>query len=205
MGRHTRRPSRPDERNDDDIHSQAEPYRSRSVVGVRRGRLWFEWGRLDDNHECLRDRRLGEWRLLVAHDLAGGDQVGRRLGEERSDEERAADSGQRCAKSATETLSSDLKGLGKPDTQAGQQAKDSLDQLSTSLQKDVTTIENAVKGVSGVSGVVAAVSTLTTTLATMGTQVKATFTDLQGLDKGELKDAFASSSACNSLTGDAGK
>ena len=65
------------------------------------------------------------------------------------------------AKSATETLASDLKGLGKPDTQAGQQAKDSLDQLSTSLQKDVTTIENAVKGVSGVSGVLTAVSTVT--------------------------------------------
>ena len=53
------------------------------------------------------------------------------------------------AKSATETLASDLKGLGKPDTPSGQQAKDSLDQLSTSLQKNVTTIENAVKGVSG--------------------------------------------------------
>ena len=65
----------------------------------------------------------------------------------------------------------------------------------------MTTIETAVKGVSGVSGVVAAVSTLTTTLATMGTQAKTTFTDVQGLDKGELKDAFASSSACNSLTG----
>ena len=56
------------------------------------------------------------------------------------------------AKSATETLASDLKGLGKPDTPSGQQAKDSLDQLSTSLQKDVTTIENTVKGVSGLRG-----------------------------------------------------
>ena len=45
-------------------------------------------------------------------------------------------------KSATQTLSSDLKGLGKPDTPAGQQAKDSLDQLSTSLEQNVTTIEN---------------------------------------------------------------
>ncbi len=105
------------------------------------------------------------------------------------------------AKSATETLASDLKGLGKPDTPSGQQAKDSLDQLSTSLQKDVTTIENAVKGVSGVSGVLTAVPTVTATFATMGTEVKTTFTDLQGLDaKGELKSAFASSSACNSLT-----
>ena len=107
------------------------------------------------------------------------------------------------AKSATEALASDLKGLGKPDTQAGQQAKDSLDQLSTSLQKDVTTIENAVKGISGVSGVLGAVSTVTTTLATMGTEVKTIFTELD--TKGELKNAFASSGACNSITSEAGK
>jgi hypothetical protein len=105
------------------------------------------------------------------------------------------------AKSATETLASDLKGLGKPDTEAGQQAKDSLDTLSTTLQQDVNTIENAVKDVSGVSGVLTAASTVTGTLATMGTQVKTTFTGLQGLDaKGELKSAFTSSSDCDSLT-----
>ena len=62
-------------------------------------------------------------------------------------------------------------------------------------------MESAVSGASGVSGVVSAVTTVTTTLATMGTQVKTTFTDLQGLDSnGELKDAFASSSSCDSLT-----
>ena len=105
------------------------------------------------------------------------------------------------AKSATQTLASDLKGLGKPDTQGGQQAKDSLDKLSTSLQQDAATIETAVKGASGVSGVLNAVPTTTAALATMGTAVKTTFADLQGLDaKGELKSAFASSSACNSLT-----
>jgi uncharacterized protein YoxC len=105
------------------------------------------------------------------------------------------------ATSATETLASDLKGLGKPDTQAGQQAKDALAQLATNLQQGVATIESAVKEVSGVSGAVSAVSTVTGTLTTMGTQVKTTFTDLEGLDaKGELKNAFANSSACNSLT-----
>ncbi len=105
------------------------------------------------------------------------------------------------AKSATDTLASDLKGLGKPDTASGQQAKDSLDQLSTSLQKGVTTIETTVKGASGVSGLLTAVPTVTATFAAMGTEVKTTFADLQGLDaKGELKSAFASSSACNSLT-----
>jgi hypothetical protein len=38
-------------------------------------------------------------------------------------------------------------------------------------------------------------------LTTMQTDIKTTVTDLQGLDaKGELKDAFANASACNSLT-----
>jgi hypothetical protein len=105
------------------------------------------------------------------------------------------------AKSATTALASDLKGLGKPDTSAGQQAKDSLDQLATTLKQNVDTIESAAKGASGVSGVLSAVATVTSTAATMATQVKATFKDLNGLDaKGELKGAFASSSACDSLT-----
>ena len=101
------------------------------------------------------------------------------------------------AKAATETLTSDLKGQGKPDTQSGQQAKDSLDQLSTTLQQHMTTIENTVEGISGVKGALTAVPTVTATLATLETQVKTTF---EGLDaKGDLKNAFASSSACNSL------
>ena len=104
------------------------------------------------------------------------------------------------AKAATETLASDLKGLGKPDTQAGQQAKTALDQLATSLQQNVATIESAVSGVSGLGGALKAVPTVTATLATMETQVKTTVTNLEGLGaKGELRTAFASSSACNSL------
>ena len=65
------------------------------------------------------------------------------------------------AKAATETLTSDLKGQGKPDTQSGQQAKDSLDQLSTTLQQNMTTIESTVEGISGLKGALTAVPTVT--------------------------------------------
>jgi hypothetical protein len=105
------------------------------------------------------------------------------------------------AKSATEKLASDLKGLGKPDTQAGQQAKDSLAQLSTSLQQGSATITSAVSGVSSLSDAAGAASTVKSALATMQTEIKTTVTDLQGLGaKDELKNAFANSSACDSLT-----
>jgi uncharacterized protein YoxC len=105
------------------------------------------------------------------------------------------------AKSATETLSSDLKGLGKPGTEAGQQAADSLDQLSTDLEQGAATIGSTVDGVSSVSDALGAAPTVASTLETMQTQIKTTIEDIQGLDaKGELKNAFASSTACDSLT-----
>ena len=55
-------------------------------------------------------------------------------------------------KSATDTFVDDLKGLGKPDTEAGQEAKDSVDQLADQLEQEVDEIEGAVDDVSGASG-----------------------------------------------------
>jgi hypothetical protein len=106
------------------------------------------------------------------------------------------------AKSATDTLQSDLKDLGKPNTQAGQQAQDQINKLGSDLQTDVDTIKSAVDGVSGVSGIAAAVTTATTTFSTMQTQVSSTLTSLQQLDaKGELTTAFQQSDSCKQLTG----
>ena len=105
-------------------------------------------------------------------------------------------------KSATDTLGSDLKDLGKPDTAAGQQAKSSIDQLSSELSANADSIKTAVDGVSGVSGIASAVTTVTTTLGTMKTEISSTYTSLKQLDaKGELQTAFEQSSSCQSLSG----
>ena len=104
-------------------------------------------------------------------------------------------------KSATQTLIDDLQGLGTPDTDSGQEAKDDLDALSTELQNGVDEIESDVSDVSGLSDVANAISSVTSTLATMATQVSTTFSDLQSLDaEGELSDAFQQASSCDSLT-----
>ncbi len=106
------------------------------------------------------------------------------------------------AKSATETLTSDLEGLGKPDTEAGQEAKDSIDKLSTDLQAEVKTIQDELDGASGIAGLVAAAPAIATALGTMGTDVTSTVTTLQGLDgKGELESAFKDTPSCSDLTG----
>jgi phosphoenolpyruvate-protein kinase (PTS system EI component) len=103
--------------------------------------------------------------------------------------------------SATDTLQSDLKALGKPNTQAGQQAKTSIDELSSELKADSDSIKTAVDNVSGISGALSAASTVTTTLGTMKDQVSSTYTTLKQLDAtGELKTAFNQSSACTKLS-----
>ncbi len=106
------------------------------------------------------------------------------------------------AKGATSDFTSSLGDLGKPDTEAGQQAKDSVDQLSTQIDEDIATIEDAVDGATGVSGIVNAVQVISATVSKAGSQVTDTLTSFQDLDaKGELESAFKDAPACQKLTG----
>ena len=102
--------------------------------------------------------------------------------------------------SATDTFVEDVKGLGAPDTEAGQKAKESVDQLADNLDNELAKVESAADGASGVSGVLAAVSTVSGTLSTMSQQIASTFSELEQIDAaGELEDAFKEADACNDL------
>lgn len=106
------------------------------------------------------------------------------------------------AKSATETFTSDLDSLGRPDTDAGQQAKESIDQLSSELKDEVATIEEELDGASGITGIIAAIPAITTALSNMGTQVGTAISGLESVDaKGELESAFENASSCDELAG----
>jgi hypothetical protein len=103
-------------------------------------------------------------------------------------------------KAATGTFADDLGGLGTPDTEAGQQAQDSIDTLSSDIEKDVDEIERALDDASGVRGAGAALTTISRTLTTMTDQISSTFSDLERLDAGgELEDAFRQADSCSSL------
>ena len=146
-GRHTRRPSDPPKGNDDEIHSQIRA----SSLSQRR---WCSSRQAVARAAAARRRRRTSasatetWASGVCSSITTWQAaIKSAAGSVKSDPTKnGLQTAAGDAKSATETLASDLKGLGKPDTPAGQQAQDSLDQLSTSLQQDVTTIENAVKG-----------------------------------------------------------
>ena len=103
-------------------------------------------------------------------------------------------------KSATSTFADDLKGLGKPDTDSGQQAKESVDQLSSQIKSDASEIEQAVEGASGLSGAQKALTTVGSTLSKMSSQISSTLSELNGLDpKGDLLKAFNNADSCKSL------
>jgi hypothetical protein len=102
---------------------------------------------------------------------------------------------------ATKTFVDDLRGLGAPDTEAGEEAKQALDELADDVDENVEKMNDAVDGASGVSGIVEAATTVGTTLAAMGQQLSSTFSELEGLDaSGEIEDAFRDADSCDELT-----
>jgi hypothetical protein len=103
---------------------------------------------------------------------------------------------------ATQTFVDDLRGLGAPDTEAGEEAKDALDKLADDVDENVEKMNDAVEGASGVSGIVEAATSVGSTLAAMGQQLSSTFSELEGLDaSGEIEDAFREADSCDDLTG----
>jgi methyl-accepting chemotaxis protein len=100
-------------------------------------------------------------------------------------------------KESTDALVNDLEDLGPPESEAGSEAKSQLDQLGTTLQEQVTEIEQAVDSGGGLAAIAASVSTA---VATAANAVNTTLQDLEGLDPpGEVRDAFENSDECKSL------
>jgi len=106
-------------------------------------------------------------------------------------------------KAATNTFADDLKGLGKPNTDAGQKAKDAIDQLASQITKDVDTLQKAVDDAAGqgAKGAVSAAGSIATSLSTMSTQIASAASTLQQADtKGELEKGFRNAPACKKLS-----
>ena len=100
-------------------------------------------------------------------------------------------------KSATQDFTATLRDLGKPGTTAGQQARTTLDGLSSSLQTEAQRIQESTS-----ESTLSAVSVASTALLNAQSQVTAAWDKLKVLDpKGELHDAFSKAESCSSLEG----
>lgn len=104
-------------------------------------------------------------------------------------------------RSATQTLIDDLKDLGAPDTDSGQEVKSSLDTLSTTLDTETSTIEDTADGVSSIADVPSAISKISTSLGALGTAFSETLQTIEDADaSGELQSALQDSPECADIT-----
>jgi hypothetical protein len=101
--------------------------------------------------------------------------------------------------SSTKTFTEDLKDLGKPDTETGQEAKDLLDGLDETLNQDADEIKSTVDDASA-TDILGTVSTVSAKLGTMSQQVASTFNQLDQLDaSNELHQAFQEADSCDEI------
>ena len=101
---------------------------------------------------------------------------------------------------ATDDFVDDLRDVGTPSTEAGEDANQSLDMLADDIEESVTTIQGAVDGASSLGEIVAAATTMSATLSTLYEQLSTTFAELEELDPGgELEAAFDDADSCDEL------
>ncbi|HEU5264771.1 MAG TPA: hypothetical protein VFU34_09030 [Gaiellaceae bacterium] len=106
------------------------------------------------------------------------------------------------ASSATETLVDDLKALGTPDTESGEEVKNSIDDLSTTVESEVANIESAANDVSGLTDLPNAITSITTSLSAMSTAFASTLEAVQTADvDGELQTALEDAPECADISG----
>jgi hypothetical protein len=102
---------------------------------------------------------------------------------------------------ATEQLVGDLRDLGPPDTQAGDEAKEQISQLSDELANQREVVGNAIgSGAGSLSALLGKAATIAGAVAAMGSAAQTAYDNVVALDgAGELKDAFQSEERCDQM------
>jgi methyl-accepting chemotaxis protein len=103
--------------------------------------------------------------------------------------------------SATDELVDDLRGLGAPETEGGEEIRSALDSLSTTLESEAASIEETVEGISGLTGIPSAITAVTTSLSAMGNAFASTLQTIESADTGdELQTALEDSPECAGIS-----
>ncbi len=101
--------------------------------------------------------------------------------------------------SSTRTFTDDLKDLGAPDTETGEEAKDLLDGLDEKLSDDLQEIQSTVEDASPTE-ILSTVSAVGTSLGNMSQEISSTFDELDQLDaSNELEQAFEDADSCDEI------
>jgi hypothetical protein len=100
-------------------------------------------------------------------------------------------------RTATDQFVDDVRGLGAPETESGDEIESAIDSASTTIENESTKIEEAVDGISNLTDLPGAATTITTSLSAMGTAAASVLQGIQDADvDGELQSALEDSPEC---------
>ena len=103
------------------------------------------------------------------------------------------------AQSATTRLVDDLRAIGPPDTESGQQAQQQVEQLGASLEQHANKTRELVEGASGSgAGLVATARSVLVEIGAAADAVKGALTSI-GQAGQDIRDGIESSDACSKL------
>jgi hypothetical protein len=103
---------------------------------------------------------------------------------------------------STDSFLDDLRALGAPDTEAGDEADAAIEELADTVEAEEQEIRDAVDDAEGITGVTSAISAVAASLTAMGEAFQQTFDRLESLEAGdELEQAFDDAEACDELNG----
>ena len=104
-------------------------------------------------------------------------------------------------RTSTERLADDLKGLGAPETESGEEITSSLDSLASTLEAESGEITDTVDGISSIADIPSAASTITASLSAMGAAFSETLQTIENADaQGELQAALEDSPECAGIS-----
>jgi hypothetical protein len=103
--------------------------------------------------------------------------------------------------SATQTLVDELRDLGAPETDSGEEVKNALDTLSTTLEDESSAIEDTANGVSSITELPSAITKISSSLSALGTAFSQTLQTIENADaSGELRSALEDSPECADIS-----
>jgi len=104
------------------------------------------------------------------------------------------------ADAATDAYVEDVRALGRPETESGQEVEDSLETLADEIEAESAEIEDAIEDASGITGIATTAREISTSLVAMFTALEQALEALEAADvDGELETALGESDACDDL------
>ena len=101
---------------------------------------------------------------------------------------------------ATDRFVEDVRALGRPETEAGEEVESSVEALADTVDAERAKIEEALEGSDGVTEALGAASTISASIAAMATAFQETFAEIDQADgSNELESAFEEADSCDEL------